>query len=70
MPPDARDDFPMTASHPSALLNSHLDDVSEYVPILPLEVLSARLNIPVQDLVKLDANENPRSFFKLEIQRP
>lgn len=44
---------------PSTLLNPHLDGVSEYVPILPLEVLSVRLGIPVEKLVKLDANENP-----------
>ena len=49
----------MAPRPPSTLLNSHLDGVSEYVPIQPLEVLSARLGIPVENLVKLDANENP-----------
>ena len=30
-----------------------------YTPIEPLEVLSARLGIPIEQIVKLDANENP-----------
>lgn len=30
-----------------------------YTPIEPFEVLSARLGIPVEQIVKLDANENP-----------
>jgi histidinol-phosphate aminotransferase len=30
-----------------------------YTPIEPLEVLSARLGIPIDAIVKLDANENP-----------
>ena len=41
------------------LLNAHLAGLEEYVPIQPLEVLSERLGIPVENLVKLDANENP-----------
>src|SRR5690606_1156743 len=31
----------------------------EYTPIQPFEVLSRRLGIPADQLVKLDANENP-----------
>ena len=42
-----------------ALLNPHLADLEEYVPIEPFEVLSARLGIPAERIVKLDANENP-----------
>lgn len=42
-----------------ALLNPHLAGLEEYAPIEPLEVLSARLGIPVERIVKLDANENP-----------
>ena len=42
-----------------ALLNPHLADLDEYVPIEPFEVLSARLGIPSERIVKLDANENP-----------
>lgn len=30
-----------------------------YTPILPLDVLAARLGLPIEQLVKLDANENP-----------
>ena len=41
------------------LLNPHLTDLEEYAPIEPFEVLSARLGIPVERIVKLDANENP-----------
>ena len=48
--------------HPSpyrALLNPHLADLEEYTPIEPFEVLSARLGVPAECIVKLDANENP-----------
>ncbi len=41
------------------LLNPHLARLEEYIPIHPSEVLSERLGIPVDDLIKLDANENP-----------
>ena len=34
-------------------------DMGEYVPVRPLEELSRELGIPVANLVKLDANENP-----------
>ena len=42
-----------------ALLNPHLAGLEEYAPIEPFEVLSARLGIPAERIVKLDANENP-----------
>ena len=42
-----------------ALLNPHLAALEEYTPIEPFEVLSDRLGIPVERIVKLDANENP-----------
>ena len=38
---------------------TRLDQLAAYTPIEPFEVLSARLGIPVEQLVKLDANENP-----------
>ena len=41
------------------LLNPHLAELEEYAPIEPFEVLSARLGIPAERIVKLDANENP-----------
>jgi len=40
------------------LLRSDLDDLEEYVPVKPLDVLAAEIGVPVERLVKLDANEN------------
>lgn len=42
-----------------SLLRPELEQLEEYTPIQPFEVLSARLGIPAEALVKLDANENP-----------
>jgi len=44
---------------PAALVRPHILDMPAYEPILPLEVLSNQLGLPVERLVKLDANENP-----------
>ncbi|MBI1298438.1 histidinol-phosphate transaminase [bacterium] len=44
---------------PTSLLNPHLAGLEEYTPILPFEVLSERLGIVAEQIVKLDANENP-----------
>ena len=41
------------------LIRPHIQEMPPYQPILPLDVLSAELGIPVEKLVKLDANENP-----------
>ena len=49
----------MTPTDFRALLNPHLGELEEYAPIEPFEVLSARLGIPAERIVKLDANENP-----------
>ena len=49
----------MDSSLYRALLNPHLANLEEYAPIEPLEVLSERLGIPAEHIVKLDANENP-----------
>ena len=49
----------MNPSPYSALLNPHLAELEEYAPIEPFEVLSERLGIPAERIVKLDANENP-----------
>ena len=49
----------MNSPRLSALLNPHLAELEEYAPIEPFEVLSARLGIPAERIVKLDANENP-----------
>jgi histidinol-phosphate aminotransferase len=40
------------------LLRDDLEELEEYVPIKPLDVLAAELGLPVERLVKLDANEN------------
>ncbi|MGE3074187.1 MAG: histidinol-phosphate transaminase [Dehalococcoidia bacterium] len=40
------------------LLRSDLEDLEEYVPVKPLDVLAAEIGVPVSQLVKLDANEN------------
>jgi histidinol-phosphate aminotransferase len=42
-----------------SLLRPEIADLEEYTPIQPFEVLSKRLGIPVEQLIKLDANENP-----------
>ncbi len=38
---------------------ARFQNFEEYTPIEPFEVLSARLGIPMSEIVKLDANENP-----------
>lgn len=41
------------------LLRPDIRDMEAYTPIVPFEVLSARLGRPAAEIVKLDANENP-----------
>ena len=41
------------------IIRQHIQEMPPYEPIFPLEVLSKELGIPVKNLVKLDANENP-----------
>jgi histidinol-phosphate aminotransferase len=41
------------------LVRSELDALEAYTPIVPFEVLSERLGLPVEQIIKLDANENP-----------
>ncbi len=40
-------------------IRAHIQAMPPYQSILPFEVLSVELGIPVDELVKLDANENP-----------
>jgi histidinol-phosphate aminotransferase len=40
-------------------IRDHIKSIEPYQPIIPLEVLSGNLGIPLANLVKLDANENP-----------
>lgn len=42
-----------------SLLRPEVAELEEYTPIQPFEVLSKRLGIPPERIVKLDANENP-----------
>lgn len=42
-----------------SFIRSHLRNLSPYQPILPFEVLSSRLGRKPEDIIKLDANENP-----------
>ncbi|RRR75236.1 MAG: histidinol-phosphate transaminase [Candidatus Viridilinea halotolerans] len=44
---------------PTSLIRPEIAALEAYTPILPLEVLAERLGLPVEQLVKLDANENP-----------
>ena len=41
------------------LIRPDIADMAPYTPILPFDVLSQRLGIPAEDIIKLDANENP-----------
>ena len=49
------------AAPPAAVdfIRPHLRQLSAYTPIEPFEVLSARLGRRPEDIIKLDANENP-----------
>jgi histidinol-phosphate aminotransferase len=42
-----------------SLINPHLRAMQAYTPIVPFEVLTRRLGLPPDAIVKLDANENP-----------
>ena len=44
---------------PQSLLRPEIGSIEEYTPIQPFEVLSQRLGIPPEQIIKLDANENP-----------
>ncbi len=41
------------------LLRPHIRSMEPYTPILPFDVLSDQLGIPADEIIKLDANENP-----------
>jgi len=49
----------MTAFNVEDLLRPDIYEMEEYTPIEPLEVLSARLGLPAERIIKLDGNENP-----------
>jgi len=39
-------------------LRDDIDDLAHYAPVQPLEVLAAEIGVPVDEIAKLDANEN------------
>ncbi len=41
------------------LIRSHLENLEPYEPIDPVEVLAERAGVPVEQVIKLDGNENP-----------
>jgi histidinol-phosphate aminotransferase len=41
------------------LIRPDIAELEPYTPIVPLDVLAARLGLPVERIIKLDANENP-----------
>jgi len=41
------------------LIRSELKDMPAYIPIEPTDVLSRRINLPEENVIKLDGNENP-----------
>src|SRR5690349_4791182 len=43
----------------TTLIRPDIASMEAYTPILPFEVLSARLGRRPDDIIKLDANENP-----------
>jgi len=46
-------------NQPFNFIQQHIRDLPPYKPILPFDVLSDELGIPKENLLKLDANENP-----------
>lgn len=48
-----------TKSQLVGMIRPDLLEFEEYTPIEPLDKLSQRLGIPVEQIIKLDANENP-----------
>ncbi len=45
--------------NPAEQIRPHIQQMPPYEPILPFEVLSAQLGLPEEQIIKLDANENP-----------
>lgn len=45
--------------NPTSIIRPNIIDLKPYTPILPFEVLSEKMGRHPQDIVKLDANENP-----------
>lgn len=45
--------------NPKDFLRQHIRKMESYTPILPFDVISDQLGIPEDQIIKLDANENP-----------
>lgn len=43
----------------NSFTRDHIRSINPYEPIIPLDVLSKKHGIPIDELIKLDANENP-----------
>ncbi len=50
---------PVKPFDPASLIRPHIRLIEPYQPILPFEVLSQQYGRALEDIVKLDANENP-----------
>ncbi len=44
---------------PEQLIRGHIHEMPAYKPIVPFDVLSRQMGRPVEQIIKLDANENP-----------
>lgn len=49
----------MNAEQVGALIRPDIFEMEPYTPIVPFEVLCARLGLPADQIIKVDANENP-----------
>jgi histidinol-phosphate aminotransferase len=49
----------MDTAQVAALIRPEILKMDPYTPIVPFEVLSARLGLPAEQIIKVDANENP-----------
>lgn len=51
--------FPYPMFDPTQYIREHIQKIEPYQPILPFEVLSQQVGLTPEEIVKLDANENP-----------
>jgi len=45
--------------NPTDFIRPSIQDMEPYTPIIPFDILSEQLGLPEEQLIKLDANENP-----------
>ena len=53
---------------PQRLIRAHIQNMPAYEPIVPFEVLSQQLGRPADQIVKLDANENPYGLLPASLR--